>query len=92
MSVDLAPHVEALIREKIEAGPYRTADEVIHEALQALEERERLQRLRAMLQVGLDQLDRGEGVEFTPEWSAQRRRLAVQRAEAGEKPHPDVWP
>ncbi|MGH2534564.1 MAG: type II toxin-antitoxin system ParD family antitoxin [Thermomicrobiales bacterium] len=92
MTVTLAPHLEALVWQKVEAGPYRTADEVIQEALEALEEREQLQQLRAKLQVGIDQLDRGEGVPFTSEWRAERLRVAARRARAGETPSPDVCP
>jgi putative addiction module CopG family antidote len=91
MTVTVTPEVEALIRQWTETGPYRTADEVIQEALHALDERERLQWLRAKLQIGPDQLDRGERISFTPEWRAERFRVALQRAEAGERPRPDVW-
>ena len=66
MTITLTPQLEALIKRKVEAGPYSTADEVVQEALQALEERERLQHLRAKLQVGLDQLDRGEAIPYAP--------------------------
>lgn len=92
MTVDLPPQIEALLRQKLEAGPYRTVDEVIQEALQALDERERLQALRAKLQVGVDQLDRGEGIRVTPEWRVERLRIASRRAKAGETPNPDVCP
>ena len=92
MAVTLAPQIEDLIQQKVEAGPYSTADELIQEALQALEEREGLQYIRTKLQVGLEQVDRGEVVEFTPEWRVERLRLAFERAAAGETPHPDVCP
>ncbi len=42
MSVNLTPRVENLVRQKVAAGPYRSDDEVIEEALQALDERARL--------------------------------------------------
>jgi putative addiction module CopG family antidote len=92
MAVTLAPQIEDLIQRKVEAGPYSSPDEVVMEALQALEERERLQYLCAKLHIGLDQVERGEVVAFTPEWRAERLRLAVERAAAGEKPHSDVCP
>ena len=66
--------------------------QLIGEALRLPKERERLRQLRDKLQTGLDQLDRGEGIPFTPEWSAERVRVARERANAGEKPHPDVCP
>jgi antitoxin ParD1/3/4 len=92
MNVTLTPHAEALVRRQIEAGRFQTADEVIDEALGALDERERLEQLRAKLQSGIDQLDRGESVLFTPEWSADRARIARERAAAGEVPDPSVCP
>ncbi|HET8522163.1 MAG TPA: type II toxin-antitoxin system ParD family antitoxin [Thermomicrobiales bacterium] len=92
MAMTLTPRIEALIRQKIDTGPYRTVDEVIREALEALEERDRLQHLRAKLQVGIDQLDRGESVPFTSEWRADRLRVANERARKGETPNPDVCP
>lgn len=92
MNVTLTPRAESVIRRQIEAGGFETADEVIEEALGALDERERLDQLRARLQSGIEQLDRGEGVLFTPEWSADRARTARKRAAAGEVPDPDVCP
>ena len=92
MAVTLAPQDEDLIQQKIEAGPYSSVDELIQEALEALDERERLHNLCAKLQRGLDQIERGEVVEFTPDWRAERLRLAFERAAAGEEPHPDVCP
>ena len=92
MTITLTPQLEALIRQKVEAGPYATADEVIEEALQALEERERLQQLRAKLQIGLDQIERGEVIEYTSELHEQIRQSARHRVLAGEKPNPDVCP
>jgi antitoxin ParD1/3/4 len=92
MSVTLTPEAEAAVREKVESGRYQTVDEVIHEALRALDERERIEHLRAKLQTGREQLDRGLGIPFTPEWRAERWQEALRRAAAGEDPNPDVCP
>jgi antitoxin ParD1/3/4 len=92
MSVTLSPRAEALIREKVAAGPYRSADEVIEAALDALDERERLAQLRAMLQVGIDQLDRGEGMPFTPQLLDEIEREAAEAYRRGEQPRPEVCP
>jgi antitoxin ParD1/3/4 len=90
VTVTLSPRAEALIQERIDGGVYHDAAEVIEEVLRVLDDRDRLAALRAGLQVGIDQLDRGEGVLFTPEWSADRARVARERAAAGEVPDPDV--
>ncbi len=92
MTVELPPQIEADIRQRIESGPYQSVAEVIHEALRALDEREQLHGLRAKLQIGIAQLDRGEGIAFTPEWQTERRRIASRRAADGETPNPDVCP
>ncbi len=65
MNVSLTPELERRIAEKVESGLYNTASEVVREGLRLLfrddERREHdLARLRAEIQVGLDQLDRGE--------------------------------
>jgi hypothetical protein len=53
------------------------------------EEREsQLENLRAKLQSGLDQLNRGEGVPFTPELVSEMRRDAEVHFHRGERPNP----
>jgi putative addiction module CopG family antidote len=41
MTVTLPPRLEALVRRKVEAGPYRSVDEVIEEPLRLLDARDR---------------------------------------------------
>ena len=41
MSLNLTPEQERMVRDELEAGHFRTAEEVIDEALQALREKER---------------------------------------------------
>ena len=61
--------------------------------MRLLDEQERqIEELRATLQVGLDQLDRGESAPFTPELVEQMRREAEERFRRGERPKPDVVP
>ena len=52
----------------------------------------RLRQLRAKLQIGIDELDRGEGVEWTPALMDQLSREADEMYRRGEKPDPDVCP
>lgn len=92
MSVNLTPQVENLIRRKIAAGPYRSADEVIEEALPALDERDRLASLRAAIAVGDAQLARGEGIPYTPELMDEIEREAEEAYLRGDQPNPDVCP
>lgn len=69
MNVSLGDKWEAFVQERVQSGRYLSASEVIREALRLLEEQDhlrqrRLEELRGEIQVGLDQLARGEFVEF----------------------------
>ena len=92
MSIQLDAKLEAVIRQKVADGLYDEPNEVIRQALEALEERERLQQLRAKQQVGLDQLERGEGRALTPEVWEELKQNAARKAQAGHRPNPDVCP
>ena len=59
----LDPKFFKIIQEKVDAGLYDDADDVMESAIDLLDQEERrLEWLRAELQIGLDQLDRGEGI------------------------------
>ncbi len=57
-----------MIRQRIESGQNQDTNDVIHEALQLLSARERNRaELQAALAVGLEQIERGETVPWTPD-------------------------
>lgn len=59
---------EELITRKIESGLYHSRDDVIDTALRLLDERDRyIVELREKVQLGIDQIERGEYVEYTDE-------------------------
>ncbi len=65
MSVLLARELEELIQKKVKSGQYDSPNEVVREALQLLEERDKLreiklEELRREIQIGIDEADRGE--------------------------------
>jgi antitoxin ParD1/3/4 len=63
MSILIPPELEAFVAQEVASGKYRSRKEVISEGLRLLREHQRkLDQLRADIQVGLDQLERGEGV------------------------------
>jgi len=69
MNISLTPHLEALIREKVESGSYNSASEVVREALRLLEEEDQLralkmERLRRDIQDGLES---GPSAKFDPQ-------------------------
>ena len=67
MNVSLTRELEEYIARKVRMGLYKSASEVVREALRLLHERDQategaLAELHRDIQTGLDQLDRGEGI------------------------------
>lgn len=82
----LPPDLQQFVQNQIDRGDYSTTGEVVCAALTLLREREqvraiRLERLRADLQVGIDELERGEGSALDMEEIKQevRGRLSPGR-------------
>jgi antitoxin ParD1/3/4 len=92
MNVSLTPELEALVRRQVETGQYTGPDQVLREALQLLEERDRQRRLKAALAVGDEQYARGEVVPWTPELMDQLKQQAEEMARQGKQSNPDVCP
>ena len=84
----LTPQLEALVRQQLEGGPCRTADEVIAEALSLLDERDRRRRLLAALDAGAQ----GEGIPFTAALLDEIDREVDERVRRGDAPSPDGRP
>ena len=90
MNVSLTPELERLINDKVDAGSYQTASEVVRDALRLLKLRdEGLVQLRRDVQAGFDQIERGEFSEYTSRSSSKlashvkargRKRLADLKA------------
>jgi antitoxin ParD1/3/4 len=85
MNISLTPHLEDLVKGKVESGFYNSASEVMREALRLLEERDqlremRLEELRREIRKGID-----SGVATPLDMEAiktrGRQRLAAQRDE-----------
>ena len=68
MHISLTNELESRVKAKVESGLYNNASEVIREALRFMDTHEdwihevKLARLREQLKVGVDQLERGEGI------------------------------
>ncbi|MEO5331165.1 MAG: type II toxin-antitoxin system ParD family antitoxin [Magnetococcus sp. YQC-5] len=82
MNISLPPHLEELVKEKVDTGLYNSASEVIRDALRLLEERDqmrklRLEELRREIQKGIDS---GEATLLDMEGIKVRgrKRLAAQ--------------
>jgi antitoxin ParD1/3/4 len=68
MNVYLTPELEARVARKVDSGLYTSASEVVREGLRLLFDADdaragQLAELNSRIQLGLEQLDRGEGVD-----------------------------
>lgn len=87
------PQLEEDIQTLMASGEYADATDILAQGVRLLaRRREKVQHLRAMLQESVDQYERGEYREFTPELRQQLWESALQRYERGEVPSPDVCP
>jgi len=60
-----SPELRQLVQEELATGEFASEDELLLQAVRLLADRNRRrQELRRELQVGRDQLDRGEGIEL----------------------------
>lgn len=83
-SMTLGPHWEEFIREEVASGRYASASEVIRSGLRELERKEKIEKLRAYLQEGIDQADRGEFVEL-PSVDEIMKQAKARLAAKGKK-------
>jgi antitoxin ParD1/3/4 len=64
VNVSLTKHLAGFVKKKVKSGRYGSASEVVREALRNMEQHEAaVERLRKDIQVGLDQIERGETVD-----------------------------
>jgi antitoxin ParD1/3/4 len=68
MNVHLTPELEKFVQAKVESGRYNSASEVVREALRLMEQKDelravQLQEFLRRIERGLDEIDRGEGVD-----------------------------
>lgn len=84
MNVSLTSELEKLVARKVDSGLYQSASEVIREGLRLLDDQDRLRDLhldevRKKIQIGLAQLDRGEGIPGEQAYAQMRRKSAAFR-------------
>ena len=73
MAVTIPEELQQFVEHAIASGKYRSWDEVVSEALRLLREREeKLDRLRSDIQLGIDQLGRGEGLVVNDQVAHQK--------------------
>lgn len=69
MNVQLTPELEKFVEERVEAGQYADASDVVNQALEVLKEQEEFTPeheayLRREVRRGLEQLDAGQSATF----------------------------
>jgi antitoxin ParD1/3/4 len=84
MNINLKPEEEQFIQAKLKTGKYETAYQVIVEALQLLEERDKhyekwVEETREKVAIGIAQLDRGEGIDGEIAIAILREKLRKAR-------------
>ncbi|EKF03030.1 hypothetical protein FDUTEX481_05833 [Tolypothrix sp. PCC 7601] len=84
MNINLKPEEEKFIQGKLETGKYATAYEVIVEALQLLEARDKhyekwVEETRQKVAIGIAQLDQGEGIDGEIAIARLRKKLHQAR-------------
>ncbi|WP_367027004.1 type II toxin-antitoxin system ParD family antitoxin [Methylococcus sp. ANG] len=94
MHINLSPEMEKYLQTKVGTGFYSNASEVVRDAIRRMRaEDEKLEALRAAVRVGDEQLERGEGIAYTPERLDKITDEVFARGVAARSPaampHPD---
>jgi putative addiction module CopG family antidote len=92
MSIQLSPEAEARVKEFVDRGSYDDPAAVLDEALRVLEERDKLERLRALIAVAEEQAARGQVVEWTPDFLDRLKREAAENVRLGKPLRDEVIP
>ncbi|MEC4748563.1 type II toxin-antitoxin system ParD family antitoxin [Methylomicrobium sp. Wu6] len=93
MHINLSTEMEQYLQSKVGTGFYSNASEVVRDAIRRMrEEDEKLAVLRAVVQIGDDQLERGEGTPYAPERLESITAKAFANSRQDKKVNPDVAP
>ena len=89
MNISLTEEIEEFVRRKVESGRYSSAAEVIRAGLRLLDQEDelgsaRLPAIRARVEEGIAQAERGELVDGEEAVARARKRAAAKRRRASE--------
>jgi len=84
VNVSLTPELDAFLQSRVKSGRYQTTSEVVREALRLLERQERerdeaFQQLKAKLEGGAAQAERGELLDGEEVFDELREMLEERR-------------
>ena len=86
-TISFTPEHADFLEKCVESGDYQSASEVVRAALRLLTDQEERrqaerERVRALIQEGIDQLDRGDTIladEVLRDWEARHRGKATRK-------------
>ena len=92
ITITLSPETQARIRELVEEFSYPGPEAVLDEALRVLEERDKLERLRALIAVGIEQSEHGQVIPWTPDFMDRLMRESAENVRLGKPIKDEVKP
>jgi antitoxin ParD1/3/4 len=93
MHINLSPEMEGYIKSKVSSGFYGNATEVIRDAIRRMQiEDERVTAWKEAIAKGEVQLDRGEGIVYSPELMENLTQTAIDSMHSNRPINPDVLP
>lgn len=80
MNVSLTPELEKFIQDKVNAGLYNSASEVIRESLRLLHthddlQKQRIAQLNQAIDIGMEQLQQGQRVNGKLSYEKMKRKV-----------------
>ena len=91
MNINFPAVDEIYIKQKVDSGFYSNATELVRDAVRRMREAdEQRQALLAAVQIGEEQIARGEYRAYTPELFEEIKRNARDKVARGHQPNPDV--
>lgn len=84
VNISITPELDAFLQSRVQSGRYQTTSEVVREALRLLERQEQerdeaLLQLKAKLQRGADEADRGELLDGDQVFNELREMIDERR-------------
>ena len=92
MEITLTPETEAVVRQKVVDGKFASAAEVVQAAVRLLDDQDRLEYLRRLVDEADQQVREAKTLEWTPELRQRLRAEAEEMVRQGIPPDPDVCP
>ena len=93
MHINLSSEMEGFIKSKVADGFYGNATEVVRDAIRRMQAEEiRAIAWQTAIKQGDEQLNRGEGISYTPALINDITQSAIDAIQTGQSADPDVMP